>query len=58
MQGCRSRSRPIWLEPESPYLAGAGAVFCFGSGSYSYSIVNILFLRDPNYESESDYDWG
>ena len=37
-KGCRSR----------PFLAGARAVFWLGSGSYS--IVNILFLRDRKYE--------
>ena len=40
-------------EPEPPFLVGAGAVF-FGPAQspapYSYSSVNILFLRDPKYE--------
>ena len=45
-QGCRSRL--FWLEPE-PF---------FWSGSYSYSSVNILFLRDPKYDYDyDDYDY-
>ena len=48
-QGCRSRPEPsFWLEPEpEPF-------FWSGSGFYSYSTINILFLRDPKY----DYDYG
>ena len=35
-------------EPEPPFLARAGAVFLVRL--LLYSTVNILFLRDPNYE--------
>ena len=41
----RSRSRPV---PE-PF-------FWSGSGSYFNFTVNILFLRDPKYDYECDYD--
>ena len=37
------------------FLAGAGTIFWSGSGSYSYSTVNILFFRDPKYDYD-DYD--
>ena len=29
----------------------------FWAGSYSYSTVNILFLRNPKYEYKYDYDY-
>ena len=44
MQGCRIR--PFWLEPEPFFWSGSYFY------SFSYSTVNILFLRDPKYEYE------
>ena len=46
-QGCRSRSRPFWLEPE-PFFGPAPAPI-------PTPTVNILFLRDPNYEYKCKY---
>ena len=42
---------PFWLKPE-PFIWS-------GSGSYSYSTVNILFLRNPkcDYKFDSKYDY-
>ena len=48
LQGCRSR--PFWLEPD-PFLWSGSYSYSYSySCFYSYSTVNILFLRDPKYE--------
>ena len=42
-------------EPKPPFLAGARAVFLDRLLLLLYSIVNILFLRDPKYDYKYDY---